>query len=150
LTACQCGTGELGGEVFRSDLEERVVPHTCKSRACPSCGYRATRAWLRETWCDLPEMPYSHVCLTMPDVLWPLFQENRHLLRDLPVLGAKVVQQIVRRRYGMRVLVIVWPHTFGRHLNFNCHLHVLISAGGLSANGRHWRARCELPEHTVM
>ena len=33
-----CGTEALGAEVFASDCEERVVYHTCKSRACPSCG----------------------------------------------------------------------------------------------------------------
>jgi len=32
----------------------------------------------------------------MPDVLWPLFQRNRHLLHDLPVLGAHVLQQWAR------------------------------------------------------
>ena len=37
-----CGTKALGAEVFASDREERVVYHTCKSRACPSCGYQAT------------------------------------------------------------------------------------------------------------
>ena len=43
-----CGTEALGAEVFASDSEERVVFHTCKSRACPSCGYQATRAWQRD------------------------------------------------------------------------------------------------------
>ena len=79
-----CGTEALGAEVFASDREERVLYHTCKSRACPSCGYQATRAWQRDQWGELPDIPYAHVCLTMPDVLWPLFQRNRHLLHDLP------------------------------------------------------------------
>ena len=34
-------------------------------------------------------------------------------------------------QYGVRVLIVVVPHTFGRHLNFNAHLHVMVSAGGL-------------------
>ena len=84
-----CGTEGLGAEVFASEDEERVVYHTCKSRACPSCGHQATRAWQRDQWRELPDVPYAHVCLTMPDVLWPLFQRNRHLLHDLPVLGAQ-------------------------------------------------------------
>ena len=71
-----------------------------------------------------PDVPYAHVCLTMPDVLWPLFQRNRHLLHDLPVLGAQVLQQWARQTYGIRLLIAVIPHTFGRHLNFNCHLHI--------------------------
>ena len=33
-----CGTEALGAEIFASDTEERVMYHTCKSRACPSCG----------------------------------------------------------------------------------------------------------------
>ena len=64
-----CGTETLGAEVFASESEERVVYHTCKSRACPSCGYQATRAWQRDQWRELPDVPYAHVCLTMPDLL---------------------------------------------------------------------------------
>ena len=134
-----CGTAALGAEVFASAHETRVVYHTCKSRACPSCGYRATTLWQREQWRELPDIPYNHVSLTMPDVLWPLFQHNRQLLHDLPVLGAKVIEQWARRTYGVRLMILVIPHTFGRHLNFNCHLHVLVSEGGLDADGTAWR-----------
>ena len=134
-----CGTEALGAEVFASDTEERVVYHTCKSRACPSCGHQATRAWQRDQWRELPDVPYAHVCLTMPDVLWPLFQRNRHLLHDLPVLGAQVLQQWARQKYGIRLIIVVVPHTFGRHLNFNCHLHILVSEGGLREDGTQWR-----------
>ena len=52
-----CGTETLGAEVFASESEERVVYHTCKSRACPSCGYQATRAWQRDQWRELPDVP---------------------------------------------------------------------------------------------
>ncbi len=134
-----CGTAALGAEVFASDNETRVVYHTCKSRACPSCGYRATTLWQRERWRDLPETRYSHATLTMPDVLWPLFQKNRHLLHDLPVLGAKIIEHWVFQTYGVRLMILVIPHTFGRRLNFNCHLHVLVSEGGLNADGTAWR-----------
>ena len=103
-----CGTEALGAEVFASEGgEERVVYHTCKSRACPSCGYQATRAWQRDQWRELPDVPYAHVCLTMPDVLWPVFQRNRHLLHDLPVLGAQVLQQWARQTYGIRLIIVV-------------------------------------------
>ena len=37
-----CRTAALGAEVFASDTEEKLAYHTCKSRACPRCGYRAT------------------------------------------------------------------------------------------------------------
>lgn len=53
----------------------------------------------------------------MPDVLWPIFQKNRHLLHGLPKLRAAVIQQWVKLKYGVRVSIMVVPHTFGVRLN---------------------------------
>jgi hypothetical protein len=64
----------------------------------------------------------------MPDVCWPIFRQNRHLLYDLPAIGAEVIQQWAKDRYGARLIIVVVMHTFARDLNFNCHLHVLVSA----------------------
>lgn len=82
----------------------------------------------------------SHVGIvfTMPDVLWPIFRHNRHLLHDLPKLGAAVIQQWVKIKCGVRVLIMVIPHTFGGRLNFNSHLHILMSAGGLQESEGRW------------
>jgi Transposase zinc-binding domain len=71
-----CRTAALGGEIYASDKETLVVPHTCKSRSCPSCGHRATLLWQRDRWCDLFDVPYSMVTLTMPDVLWRIFSRQ--------------------------------------------------------------------------
>ena len=86
----------------------------------------------------------------MPDVLWPLFQQNRHLLHDLPVLGAQVLQQWARQKYGIRLMIVVIPHTFGRHLNFNCHLHILVSEGGLSEDGARWHESASFDGEALM
>jgi len=51
-----CRTPVLGAEVYASEDEEKLVPHTCKSRACPSCGYRATLLWQREQSVALPDI----------------------------------------------------------------------------------------------
>jgi hypothetical protein len=135
-----CRTPALGAEVYASETEEKVFNHTCKSRACPSCGYRATLLWQRTQGAALPDIPYACVCFTMPSVLWPIFEENRHLLHDLPALGAAAIQQWVKAKYGVRVLVMVVPHTFGGRLNFNSHLHILVSAGGLQEAENRWIA----------
>src|SRR5260370_19465162 len=74
----------------------------------------------------------------MPKDLWPIFQVKRHLLHDLPALAAAVIQGWVKLEYRARVLVLVMPHTFGAHLNFNCHLHILASAGGLKESEGQW------------
>ena len=97
-----CKTPASGAEIFASTNEEKLVYHTCKSRACPSCGHRATLLWQREQWAALPDIRYAGIALTMPDVLWSIFQQNRHLLHDLPALGTVVIQQWVRGKFGAR------------------------------------------------
>jgi hypothetical protein len=87
----KCGTLALGAEVFASETEKKIVPHTCKARPCPSCGHRATIHWQRELWCALPDIPFTGIVFTMPDVL-----------------------------------------------NFNSHLHILVSAGGLQESEGRW------------
>jgi hypothetical protein len=74
----------------------------------------------------------------MPSELWPIFQQNRHLLHDLPTIGASVIQQWAKDRYGVRLIIVVVPHTFARDLTFNCHLHILVSAGGLQESQDRW------------
>ncbi len=136
--ALECGTVALGAEVYSSGTEERVVFHTCKGRACSSCGVRATARWQRERWAALPDVPYKGITFTMPDVLWPLFR-NRQLARLLPVLAAKTIQAWVRAKFGLKVGAIAIPHTFNGKLEFNAHVHVMVTAGGLELSGR-WRS----------
>jgi hypothetical protein len=79
----------------------------------------------------------------MPRELWSILQDNRHLLHGIPVMGAEAIQQWVKARYGVRVLLIVVQHTFGGLLNFYPHLHVLVSEGGLRESKGCWIARLE-------
>jgi hypothetical protein len=125
----------LGAEVYASETEEKVVYHTCKSRACPSCGYRATVQWQRERWAALPEVPYKGITFTMPDVLWPLFRDNCPLAKALPVLAANILQAWASGRHGLRVGVIAILHTFNGRLEFNSHVHTMVTAGGLQSSG---------------
>jgi len=145
-----CRTPALGAEIYASDSHERIVYHTCKSRACPSCGHRATGLWQRDQWTALPNISYAGICLTMPNVLWPIFQQNRHLLHDLPAIGAAAIQQWVKATYGVHVLVMVVQNTFGGHLYFNPHLHVLVSAGGLEEWSGRWVATLSFNRDAVM
>lgn len=133
--ALVCRTPALGAEVYASDNQERVVYHTCKSRACPSCGYRATIQWQRERWAALPDVPYKGITFTMPDLLWQLFRDNLPLARALPALAANVIQAWVSGKHGLRVGVIAILHTFNGRLEFNSHVHTMVTAGGLQPPG---------------
>ena len=146
----KCRTGVLGSEIYASCNEQKVVHHTCKSRACPSCGHRATTLWQREMWARLPDVDFAGVVLTMPSELWGIFRENRRLLDDLPAVGAAVIEQWAIEAHGTRIMIMVVRHTFGRHLNFNPHLHVLVSAGGLREIDGEWKSGLTFDKDALM
>ena len=136
--AVQCRTAALGGEVYAAEDEERIFFHSCKSRSCSSCGYRTTVQWQRERWAALPDTLYQGITLTMPDVLWPLFRDNPRLARALPSLAATVIQAHVMGRHGVRVGIIAILHTFNGKLEFNSHVHTMVTGGGLHGSSGIW------------
>ncbi|MBZ5722961.1 MAG: transposase [Acidobacteriia bacterium] len=148
-SALLCRTPALGAEVYASENQERIVYHTCKSRACPSCGYRATVQWQRERWAALPDAMYKGITFTVPDLFWQLFRDHPPLARALPALAANVIQAWVSARYGLRVGVIAILHTFNGRLEFNSHVHTMVTAGGLQASGS-WTSRVYYGRDSLM
>ncbi len=134
--ALLCGTSALGAEVYASENEKRIVFHTCKGRGCSSCGTRTTIQWQRERWAALPDIPYKGITFTMPDVLWPLFRDNPRLMKALPALAASVLRAHASAKHGIQIGVISIPHTFNGKLEFNSHVHTMVTAGGLHRSGK--------------
>jgi Putative transposase/Transposase zinc-binding domain len=137
-SALTCRTAELGAEVYASDSQEFVHYHTCKSRACTSCGNRASIQWRRERWVALPTQSYHGITFSMPDVLWPLFRDNPTLAKALPALAAGLIQAKAATRHGLRVGVMAILHTFNGRLEFNSHVHTMSTAGGLHDSYEVW------------
>jgi hypothetical protein len=135
LRALQCKTSALGGRIYASENEQQEFFNTCKSPACPSCGHWATIQWQRERWRALPEAPYKGITLTMPNTLWPLFAANPRLSRKLPEIAARVIGSYARVRKGVEVGVIAVLHTFNGKLEFNSHVHALVTGRDLQTAG---------------
>jgi Putative transposase len=74
----------------------------------------------------------------MPDVLWPLFQDNPHLTEALSALAARVIQIRLNIRSGLRVGIMAILHTFNGKLEFNSHVHTMVTAGGLYGSSDTW------------
>jgi hypothetical protein len=132
----ECGTEAFGANVYASFSGERlIVPYTCKGAACSSCGQRTIRDWQRAIDRDLLDIAYKGILFTMPNVLWGIFRENRHLLPKLPTIAADVLQDWADREHGARVVIIAVLHTFGSQLEFNPHVHLIVSSEGLGMSG---------------
>jgi Putative transposase/Transposase zinc-binding domain len=145
-----CGTAALGWREYASQNERRRCYHRCKSRFCPSCGYRATFQWLEDQDVALPDLAYSGIVFTMPGPLWSVFRADREMLHDLPALGGEVIKQWMKMKYGITPIILVVPHTFGGDLKFNVHLHILISAGGLHEASGRWVSDVQLNKTAIM
>jgi hypothetical protein len=74
-----CRTPALGSHVpaCPDGHEIKVVPHSCKSRFCPTCGKHATDRWADGVLNDLLEVPYHHLVLSAPWQLRPIMGFNR-------------------------------------------------------------------------
>ena len=77
-------------------LHFKRIPFTCKSRFCPSCGKKATNAWIQKQMDILPKTSWQHITFTMPNVLWEFFRINRHLLNELSGLAAQCILYIAK------------------------------------------------------
>src|SRR5450432_3160877 len=148
--ADQCRTAELGAEVYSSENQEFILYHTCKSRACPSCGHRANIQWLRERWAALPNTNFKGITFTMPDLLWTFFRDNPALARVLPALAAEVIRSQVGIRHGVRLGVIAILHTFNGRLEFNSHVHTMVTGGGLHGSSNTWIPRVYFNQDRLM
>jgi Putative transposase/Transposase zinc-binding domain len=137
----QCRTLALGAEVYASETEETRVYHTCKSRACSSCGNKTTIDWRRDREAALPDGPYKGITFTMPDLLWSFFCDNRFMVAALSGFAVNAIQTLATARQGLEVGIITFPQTFNGRLEFNPHVHTMVTAGGLHASSGSWKSR---------
>jgi len=133
-----CSTAALGAEIFASPTEQKIIYHTCKSRFCPSCGARNAALWQSQLEATIPSMQYREIVLTMPQVFWSVFRQNREMLNDLPAIGATAIEYLAAVKHGARIVLMVVQQTYGGFLNFYPHLHALISVGGLDESQIQW------------
>jgi hypothetical protein len=90
------------------------------------------------SWAALPDVAYKGITFTMPDVLWPIFHDNPHLAAALSASAAKILRTRASVRFGLRVGVMAILHTFNGMLEFNSHVHTMVTAGGLYVLSDSW------------
>ena len=119
-------------------LHFKHIPFTCKSRFCPSCGKKATNAWIQKQMDILPKTSWQHITFTMPSILWEIFRINRHLLNELSKLAAQCILSIAKNR-NILLGIFCALHTFGRDLKYNPHMHASTTTGGID-DKQQWKS----------
>ena len=120
----------------QSTLKEYIiVPHSCKTRFCNSCGKVLTDKWVGRIENDFPPTSFHHICFTVPQELRELLDEYRFLLNCLFQASSKTILSWSKERHFLPAIVSSC-HTFGRDLKFHPHLHMLMSSGGIDLKGK--------------
>lgn len=137
-----CGTAAFGSKEYQcsnGDCTHRKYIHqTCKSRFCSSCGVKATERWIQQQQYVFPDCDYQHITLTLPNTLWPIFRENRFLLNALFRCAANIFLGWAKRE-GVDIGIFCALHTYGRKLNWNVHIHLSVTRGGLCKRTGVWK-----------
>jgi len=139
-----CRTPNLGGHLETCGNGcgyERVSFHSCRNRHCPKCQSLQKTRWLLQRSQKLLPTTYFHVVVTLPHELNPLILRNRERLYNLLFEAAS--EALIELATGWKRLraqpgFTAILHTWSQELRFHVHLHMVVTAGGLSLSGDRW------------
>lgn len=140
-----CRTPARGGHVHQCAQCGRTVYtyHSCGNRHCPKCHRAQTERWVAQHRARLLPCPYYLLTFTLPAELRALARDHAKAVYGLLMRSAAAALQTLARdpRYvGGRLGVLAVLHTWTRALLYHPHVHLLVTAGGLSADGTQWLA----------
>jgi hypothetical protein len=146
LTAiCNCRTAELGGHKERcSDpgcSNERFAYNGCRDRHCPKCNGMKREKWVANRKADALPVPYFHIVFTLPDSLESQCMQHGKQMYDLLFATAWETICLFARQHkylGAKMGMVALLHTWGQNLMRHTHIHCLVPAGGIDAQGW-WR-----------
>ena len=86
----------------------------------------------------LAPVPHRHIVFTIPKALRGLFERERKLLGLLPRCAFRAVRLLYQEHFDRRAALpgmVASIQTFGSALNFNPHVHALVTDGVLEHGG---------------
>jgi hypothetical protein len=139
----QCRTPALGGSVYQCDdcgtLDYSY--HSCRNRHCPKCQDDRAQDWLDRLRVRLLPCGHYLITFTLPAVLRPLARSHPEIIYAILMRAAAATVETVmqdREWVGGRPAILAVLHTWTRALEYHPHVHLLVSAGGLSPDGTAW------------
>ena len=139
-----CCTQELGGRLYRCDdcaSESFWRFHCCRNRACPKCHGKQTQEWLEKRQAELLPCGYFHAVATVPSELRGVFQRDQKFMYGLLMkVSAEAVKELCAKKRHLGALpgILSVLHTWKGQLGYHPHVHMLITAGGITSDGQHW------------
>jgi hypothetical protein len=125
--------------------QTKLLPFQCKSKFCPSCAVGESQRWSDLMANDIYDVLHRHVIFTIDDCLRPIFlkYKRKELLAGLMNEAAKIIQDFFGKQ-KMQCGIVAALHTFGSQLEFNPHVHMIVTMGGVTPQGD-WKEYDFLP-----
>ena len=138
-------TPAMGGHRYRcQDCDNEFwICHGCRNRSCPKCHGRQMQEWLACREAELLPCGYYHLVATVPEQLRHAFLADQKFMYSLlmkTVAGAVIDLVRNEKRIGATPGMLMILHTWTRQMTYHPHVHLLVTAGGVSDDGRHWLA----------
>ncbi len=93
---------------------------------------------------DVFQVNHRHVIFTIDEGLRDIFLSHRKLLKEFMDEAVRIVQEHFEKKHKVTPGIIAGLHTFGSRLNFNPHVHMLVTMGGMTKNGE-WKTYDYIP-----
>jgi hypothetical protein len=138
-----CRTAQLGGHAEHCPTCgcERYAYHSCRHRHCPKCRTFPKVQWVEDRKAAVLPVPYFHLVLTVPHDLNPLLLAyKRPLFTRLCNAASHTLIQFGHRNLGGQIGCTMVLHTWEQTLGAHFHVHCVVAAGALAANGERWIA----------
>jgi hypothetical protein len=138
----RCRTGGLGWHGRRcrnGHLVGDVHVNSCRHRVCPQCGWHQREAWVARWQARLLPTTHFQVIFTVASQLRILWQWNREVFADALFHAARqtLFELLGQARHlGAHPGLLLALHTWGSALAIHLHLHGLLTAGGVNADGK--------------
>ena len=122
--------------------DRRIVSMSCKSSLCLRCGKVYVDDWVNQVGEMLHEgLIYRHIVLTVPAIFKNVFYNHSvELFSSLMKCGVKCLDDFFSTvsRKELKGGYIVVLQTHGRNGQYNPHLHIISTSGGLDEKRGRW------------
>ncbi|QFF98040.1 transposase [Psychrobacillus glaciei] len=134
-----CGKVVNGFKLFVCEgcHDLKKVAYRCKGRFCTTCSVGESEEWSRLISHDMFQVNHRHVIFTVDEGLREVFLLHRRLLKPMMDEAAKLLRDYFYKKTKVIPGIISGLHTFGSRVNFNPHVHMLVTMGGINAQGEY-------------
>ena len=136
-----CRTAGMGAFVYECEnCGSKLISYcSCRDRMCPKCQSEAHHEWIEKMEKVVLDCVHLHVVITVPACLNPIALANKELFYNVLFEVASMAVLILcgkEKNLGAVPGITAILHTWGQQLSFHPHVHLAVTAGGLTDDGR--------------